>query len=159
MEFSHIDGVLNGIDTDLVVIGSQECSRSIFWSVFNASKSRWENLIFRYLRDRYYLLESEKLNAMHICVFVNQRMKFYIHSIEKSVYSCGLLKGIIGNKGAVSVSFKIGRDDKIHPIQLVITHKGPIKAIPLLQKKCSTHQERHFAPRALPKRKKGHELF
>eukprot|EP00347_Sterkiella_histriomuscorum_P015202 403357925 len=116
----NIHGQLPGIDHlktlikakeiphDIYVISTQECQRPIASSIFAPSKEKWENLLLEYLGDQFVSVSSFALGATHIIVLVNKILVPIITDVQSDFLATGI-KNIVGNKGAVSVSFKVGR--------------------------------------------------
>ncbi|KAJ9466233.1 Polyphosphatidylinositol phosphatase INP53 [Diplonema papillatum] len=102
-------------------IGTQECLRTIQQSFINSDKDMWERGLQNALGDRYVMLTSATLVAIHVAVFVRQDIMRFIHSdtIEQAKVATGALRGTMGNKGGVGVSFVIGPADSTHSISLL----------------------------------------
>ena len=91
---------------DIYAIGSEECLRSIFKSIFYSDKSLWENKLKIYFDNEYELISSETLCAIHLIIFVKKNLYKQISKIKKNVVKTGA-KNLLGNKGAVGISFNI----------------------------------------------------
>ncbi|CAD8094341.1 unnamed protein product [Paramecium sonneborni] len=96
---------------DLIVIGTQECQRSIVTSLFCESKSEWEVKLQNELGKTYFKVQSATLNAMHIIVFAHRSLIPRISFSKSYTLSQGFM-GIVGNKGGIAVSVNI--NDKIY---------------------------------------------
>jgi hypothetical protein len=72
----------DGSQFHLVVIGTQECQRSIEKSVVMPSKSVWERYLKDYLAPDYLMVSSETMAALHIAVFVLRTRRHLIKSIN-----------------------------------------------------------------------------
>ena len=55
---------------DIYAIGSEECLRSIFKSLFYSDKSAWESSLRNYFGSNYALIASETLCAIHLVIFI-----------------------------------------------------------------------------------------
>ena len=87
---------------DLIVISTQESTRSIFMSFFWDSKTEWENKLKTLLGEHYLMKESVTMNALHICVFAHRTVKANLQSISTDCLRTGIF-GLIGNKGEITV--------------------------------------------------------
>jgi hypothetical protein len=104
------------LNTDFIVIGTSECSRTIAKSFMNSDKSEWEKQCSLHLNGNYTLITSECLVAMHIMVFARNKLVPYIGNVVTDTLSLGV-GNILGNKGAVFVSLDFLREGLV-PIQL-----------------------------------------
>ena len=91
---------------DIYAIGSEECLRSIFKSLFYEDKSEWEAKLQNYFREDYVLIASEALCAIHLVIFVRSTLIKNISKVKTNYVKTGV-KNLLGNKGAVGVSFNI----------------------------------------------------
>ena len=91
---------------DIYVIGSQECLRSIFKSLFYSDKSIWENQLKLYFGDEYEMLSSVTLAAIHIIIFVKKNIRNNINAINYNSVKTGVYN-YLGNKGAVGIWFTL----------------------------------------------------
>ena len=91
---------------DIYVIGSQECLRSIFKSLFYSDKSIWENQLKLYFGDEYEMLSSVTLAAIHIIIFVKKNIRNNINAINYNSVKTGAYN-YLGNKGAVGIWFTL----------------------------------------------------
>ncbi|CAD8157172.1 unnamed protein product [Paramecium octaurelia] len=91
---------------DLIVVGTQECQRSIVTSIFCESKSEWEVKLQNELGKSYIKVQSASLNAMHIIVFAHKSLIPKIRNGKSYTFSQGFM-GIVGNKGGIAVSINI----------------------------------------------------
>ncbi|CAD8141479.1 unnamed protein product [Paramecium pentaurelia] len=95
---------------DLIVIGTQECSRSIAVSLLCESKGGWESKLKDELGKDYVKVQSTTLNAMHLIVFAHVLLVPKIKNGRPYTLSQGFM-GIVGNKGGIAISLNI--NDKI----------------------------------------------
>ena len=91
---------------DIYALGSEECLRSIFKSIFYSDKSLWENKLKNYFGNEYELISSETLCAINLIIFIKKNLFQHISKINKNVVKTGA-KNLLGNKGAVGISFNI----------------------------------------------------
>ncbi len=92
---------------DIYCIGSEECLRSIFKSLFYSDKSYWEiSLSEIFNKNFYYLFSSYTLAAIHLVIFVKIELKKYIKLISTNEVKTGGYN-LIGNKGGVSILLNI----------------------------------------------------
>jgi hypothetical protein len=97
-------------DCHLVVIGTQECEKSIEKSVLFGSQRKWDTLLDSYFSG-FVRVKSDTLVAMHLVIFVRKEIKNQIHRIQNSLdaFSARLATGVVnvvGNKGAVGISLQ-----------------------------------------------------
>ena len=63
---------------DIYAIGSEECLRSIFKSLFYSDKTIWEtnlkNYFNRKYKEKYELISSETLCAIHLVIFIKESL-------------------------------------------------------------------------------------
>ena len=91
---------------DIYVIGSQECLRSIFKSLFYSDKSIWENQLKDFFGNEYEILSSVTLAAIHIIIFVKKNLRKKINYVNYNKVKTGA-KNFLGNKGAVGIWFTL----------------------------------------------------
>ena len=91
---------------DIYAIGSEECLRSIFKSFFYSDKSEWETGLRNYFGPNYALMASETLCAIHLVIFIRTSLIKNISRVRCNRVKTGA-KNILGNKGAVGISFNI----------------------------------------------------
>ena len=89
---------------DIYVIGSQECLRSIFKSLFYSDKSIWENQLKIFFGNEYEMLLSVTLAAINMIIFIKKNLKEEIKHINYNTIKTGA-KNLLGNKGAVGIWF------------------------------------------------------
>ncbi|EFC50310.1 predicted protein [Naegleria gruberi] len=87
---------------------TQECERSIGTSVIIESKAKWEKTLNSIMGDSYIQLESCTLVAIHLIIFVRKELLTQISNVRTCSVPTGLYNQI-GNKGGVSISFKLGK--------------------------------------------------
>jgi hypothetical protein len=91
---------------DIYAIGSEECLRSIFKSLFWSDKSPWENKLSNYFGNEYYKLNSITLAAIHLIIFVKNSLRKNIQYLGKNSVKTGA-NNLLGNKGAVGIWFRL----------------------------------------------------
>ena len=93
-------------DYDIFAIGSEECLRSIFKSLFYSDKTIWEDNLKNYFGNDYQLIASETLCAIHLVIFIKSSLIKNISRVQANKVKTGA-KNLLGNKGAVGISFNI----------------------------------------------------
>lgn len=104
---SNFAAMLAGVRAHIVVVGSEECERSIAASAFRPGKPDWEAALADSLGQQYYLLAAHALQATHLAVFAHVGLKHVISEVA----SCAVATGVgqrLGNKGGVAVRCKVG---------------------------------------------------
>ena len=91
---------------DIYAIGSEECLLSIWKSFFYSDKTMWEARLKNYFRNEYALIASETLCAIHLVIFVRTSLIKNISKVKANKVKTGA-KNLLGNKGAVGISFNI----------------------------------------------------
>jgi hypothetical protein len=89
-----------------LVIGTEECERSIAQSAINTSKKFWENYLISLLGPSYTPLRSHTLQAIHMICFVHESIAHLVSDISSSAVATGL-QNTLGNKGGVSIYLKV----------------------------------------------------
>jgi len=101
----QVQKLLNGhLDFDIYAIGSEECLRSIFKSLFYSNKSEWERKLQNYFGENYVLMASETLCAIHLVIFIRTNLINNVSKVKTNYVKTGA-NNLLGNKGAVGVSF------------------------------------------------------
>jgi len=91
---------------DIYAIGSEECLRSIFKSLFYSDKSEWETRLQNYFGNNYVLIASETLCAIHLIIFIRSTLIKDVSKVKVNTVKTGA-KNLLGNKGAVGICFNI----------------------------------------------------
>ena len=103
----QVEKLLNRhLNYDIYAIGSEECLRSIFKSLFYSNKSEWERKLQSYFGEDYVLIASEALCAIHLVIFVRSTLIKNISKVKTNCVKTGA-KNLLGNKGAVGISFNV----------------------------------------------------
>ena len=74
--------------------------------MFVSNKDIWELNISNSLGSDFIKLANNSENAMHIIIFMHKSISNFVNSIEIGKVSTGVA-GIIFNKGALSIGFRI----------------------------------------------------
>jgi len=97
----------------MYVIGTQECQKSILTSAFLPSKWMWESSLIKCFGDRYALVRSETMQALHVVVFVHRALLPHVKDIHTASVPTGIrIKPTsvrLGNKGGVGIRFCVGK--------------------------------------------------
>ena len=93
---------------DIYVIGSQESLASITGSIFTPSKEKMNQMVQECLGENYAMVSSVSLQATHMVIFMHVRLFPLLKKIETDTLATGW-KNLMGNKGAVKVSFTFAR--------------------------------------------------
>lgn len=114
-------GAENAVDSDslyhIIAVGTQECARSIEQSVLLPSKEEWEQELKSYLKDSYEMILAETMTAIHLAVFIHKTMVNFASGIKCSKVATGL-GNVLGNKGGIGASLKLGQ----HSLLFVNAH-------------------------------------
>ena len=103
----QVEKLLNRhLNYDIYAIGSEECLRSIFKSLFYSDKSEWERKLQSYFGEDYVLIASEALCAIHLVIFARSTLIKNISKVKTNCVKTGA-KNLLGNKGAVGISFNV----------------------------------------------------
>ena len=96
---------------DVYAIGTQEAEHSIETSVLLPSKSRWLDFLSMTLGSDYTCVASQTLVAIHLALFVRNKVLDQVTDVQIAHVSTGLKTGVggkLGNKGGVGISCAIG---------------------------------------------------
>ena len=100
------------IHHDIYVIGSQEALSSIMGSMFSPSKEQMNSMVQNVLGPDYVMITSVSLQATHMVVFVHARLVPIIYKQSEDTIATGF-KSLMGNKGAVKISFNLAETSMI----------------------------------------------
>lgn len=102
--------------TDIFVLGLQEIDRRAEAYMYNISarEQLWSEAVERTMNSKYPEVKYRKvalkgLVGLLIIVMIREEHYTFVHKVSTSSASCGIM-GIVGNKGAVGVRFKIYDD-------------------------------------------------
>ncbi|KAI9179114.1 hypothetical protein H9P43_005776 [Blastocladiella emersonii ATCC 22665] len=87
----------------LLVIGTQECQKSISEAVMFPSKAEWERQILLTFGRFYELVRCDTMGALHLCVLVWRACAHLVSRVETSCVPTGI-GGVVGNKGGVGIA-------------------------------------------------------
>lgn len=90
-----------------IVVGSEECERSIAQSALNTSKKAWEAYLIAAIGDDYIAIAAHTLQAIHVILFVHKSIKHQCSNVVTAAVATGM-GNTMGNKGAVGIAFSIG---------------------------------------------------
>ena len=74
---------------DIYAIGSEECLRSIFKSLFYSDKTTWETNLKTYFGPDYYLIASETLCAIHLVIFIRSSLIKDVSKVKTNTVKTG----------------------------------------------------------------------
>jgi len=89
------------------VLGTAECERSIQKSFLRTAKPRWEKAVKGALGEDYECVCVNTLVATNLMVLAHKDVVPFISGVKLSYVATGIKK-ILGNKGGVQASMKIG---------------------------------------------------
>lgn len=95
------------IHHDIFCIGSQESLKTIAGSMLTPSKEALNRMVAACLGDNFKMVSSVSLQATHLVVFVHISLIPLISEVSHDDIATGF-KNMLGNKGAVTVRFKLG---------------------------------------------------
>lgn len=93
---------------DIVVIGTEECEKSIQASIVFSGKEKWTNTLTQHLGPSYLEITQSTLAATHIIAFCKQEVWPKISQIDQDDVATGI-GDVIGNKGGVGLCFDVGQ--------------------------------------------------
>lgn len=93
---------------DIFCIGSQESLKTIAGSMFSPSKEALNTMIATCLGEHFKMVSSVSLQATHLVVFANITLIPLISEVSHDDIATGF-KNLLGNKGAVTVRFRLGQ--------------------------------------------------
>ena len=98
-QINQLLGIHKEKNFDIYVIGSQECLRSIFKSLFYSNKSIWEKQLKDYFGNEYENIQSVTLAAIHLIILLKKTIKNNITQIKYNSVKTGVnnFLGIINN--------------------------------------------------------------
>lgn len=92
----------------LIVVGSEECERSIAQSALNPSKKNWEFDVQQAVGTSYVPIRSHTLQAIHIIVYAHVSIVSIITEVTSAAIPMGI-GNTLGNKGGVAVAMLVGK--------------------------------------------------
>mmetsp|Transcript_27290 Transcript_27290/g.85911 ORF Transcript_27290/g.85911 Transcript_27290/m.85911 type:complete len:510 (-) Transcript_27290:75-1604(-) len=91
----------------VVVIGTEECERSIAASAMNPSKEQWEACVGAALGEDYVKVAGQTLQATNLVAFMHKSITWAVHAVKTAAVPTGM-GNTLGNKGGIGISFMIG---------------------------------------------------
>jgi len=91
----------------IYVLGTCECEQSIQKSFIFSSKAHWEKQMTEHLGEEYFMASAHTMNAIHMMVFVHEKLRKYVCEVASGSVPTGVLN-VLGNKGSVEVGFRLG---------------------------------------------------
>ena len=92
---------------DIYILSFQECERKTFINLFYSDKSALELKIVSFFpKTYYYNLTSITLGGIYLLIFIKNKHKNFVSNYSNNYIKTGFY-GYLGNKGAVSIKFKI----------------------------------------------------
>ncbi|KAL9658511.1 hypothetical protein ABK040_006051 [Willaertia magna] len=125
-EEDYVKSIIPLNNHHIYCIGTQECERSIGTSVIIESKQRWEKTLNNVFGKDYFQVQSCTLVAIHIIIFVRKELIPQLSDICVSSVATGW-KNQIGNKGGVSISFKLGKNQYLFINNHLPAHDDKVK--------------------------------
>lgn len=105
--------MLPDVSPDIFVLGLQEIDRrtEAYMSNISVREQLWVNVVMeafltKYPEEKFVKVASKALVGLFIIVVVRQEHSKHIGKISTTSASCGIM-GVVGNKGAVSIRFKV----------------------------------------------------
>ena len=84
--------------------------RSIATSVIAPSKEKWEIVLKDYFGEHYVMVSGYALGATHLAVFVHLTLAPIISHVKSDSIATGF-QNMVGNKGGIGISFKLGKSN------------------------------------------------
>lgn len=91
---------------DIYTIATQECERYTIFNIFYDDKSSFEQKLQNFFGEEFYNLNSITLAGIHLIIFAKKKYESFIKDCTNNYIKTGFY-GLFGNKGAVSIYFKI----------------------------------------------------
>jgi hypothetical protein len=110
----------------VVIIGSEECERSIMASALNPSKKVWEAYLISVMGPSYAPLRSHTLQAMHIMAFAHTSIAHLCSDITSVAVATGI-GNTMGNKGGVTISLNVGNTRIVVTNAHLAAHQNAVK--------------------------------
>lgn len=111
----------------MLVIGSEECERSIQASMLNPSKKNWEALLVDVMGEKYAPIRSHTLQAIHIMVFVHVSLIPFVSGVSSAAVTTGIAN-TLGNKGGAGMKLSIGATSLVFANAHLAAHQNAVKA-------------------------------
>ncbi|KNE72045.1 hypothetical protein AMAG_15986 [Allomyces macrogynus ATCC 38327] len=91
----------------LIVLGTQECQKSISESVVFPSKAEWERQLLDTFGEHYDMVACQTMAALHLCILVWNKCTHLVSNVQASCVPTGI-GGVVGNKGGVGIALSFG---------------------------------------------------
>ena len=91
---------------DIYILSFQECERKTFINIFYSDKSSIEAKFKNFFSSSYYNIPSITLGGIYLIIFIKNEHKNFVSDYSNNYIKTGFF-GFLGNKGAVSIKFKI----------------------------------------------------
>ncbi|KNE61056.1 hypothetical protein AMAG_06811 [Allomyces macrogynus ATCC 38327] len=91
----------------LIVLGTQECQKSISESVVFPSKAEWERQLIGTFGKHYDMVACQTMAALHLCILVWNKCTHLVSNVQASCVPTGI-GGVVGNKGGVGIALSFG---------------------------------------------------
>ncbi len=88
----------------MIIVGTEECERSIAQSALLPSKKNWESYCLQMVGDNYLPVHSQTLQAIHIVCFVHKAVAPLIKEVKGASVPTGI-GNVLGNKGCTAIQF------------------------------------------------------
>jgi len=111
----------------MLVVGSEECERSIQASMINPSKKQWEQLLLEVTGEKYAPIRSHTLQAIHLMVFVHVSLVPFVSDVASAAVTTGIAN-TLGNKGGVGVRLRVGSTSLLFANAHLAAHQNAVKA-------------------------------
>lgn len=90
---------------DLIILATQECQRSLLLSLCCEDKDGWEEMIASVFSE-HTLVATQVMRGLHTAILVRKPLRNYFILDGEGRVKAGA-KGLMGNKGAISLSFRM----------------------------------------------------
>ena len=94
------------LEYDIYILSFQELERKTYINIFYSDKSEIESKLISFFSPSYFNLPSITLGGMYSLIFIKNEHKDFISDYSNNYIKTGFY-GFIGNKGAISIKFKI----------------------------------------------------
>ena len=93
----------------LIVLSTQENSRSILKSMLVENKEKWKRVVQSHLGDEYVIVEHNTRNALDLIVLAHLTIYPLIKNVEKNRVSTGV-GNMVYNKGGLAIGFHLAKE-------------------------------------------------
>ncbi|KAI8892423.1 Endonuclease/exonuclease/phosphatase [Globomyces pollinis-pini] len=113
-------------DCQIIIIGTQECEKSLEKSLIFKSNKSWEQIIDTNFGKHFDRLKTESLMGLHMIILIRKSFRNHVHD-EKSCRLATGIGNVIGNKGAVGISFMVDDTSFLFVNAHLSAHEGKTK--------------------------------